>query len=291
MRFFELRESTYHVKNNSVYGKVLAQDGQTVVTDHDTAQALADRYNGSLIKAMDGKRYIIKLSEAPPHVVGESIHREPFSDPVAVLKHKLDRMEQADSDQIDLVMKRIANRQGISAEQLHKMWTDKYQESPDEYCGISDKMAEANLPTGIRIPMTPHGAFNPNDPGILQGIPQGAKDRLLQPFDKNYINPDSRNIKDPAVRGYNKGQMRQMYGPGSEKTIRPISYSDDDDNVEENFKDGKGPGRPGDAKRHGVPTKASVSSLRKVAKQGGRKGQLAHWMANMKAGKKKADKK
>lgn len=34
-------------------------------------------------------------------------------------------------------------------------------------------------------------------------------------------------------------------------------------------------------------TKASVSTLRKVAKQGGRKGQLAHWMANMKAGKAK----
>jgi len=30
-----------------------------------------------------------------------------------------------------------------------------------------------------------------------------------------------------------------------------------------------------------------VSSLRKTAKQGGRKGQLAHWMANMKAGRAK----
>ena len=58
--------------------------------------------------------------------------------------------------------------------------------------------------------------------------------------------------------------------------------------MEENFKDGRHPEDKGDAKRHGVPTKASVSTLRKVAKQGGRKGQLAHWMANMKAGKKKA---
>ena len=58
-------------------------------------------------------------------------------------------------------------------------------------------------------------------------------------------------------------------------------------NVGENFADGKHPEDKGDAKRHGVPTKASVSTLRKVAKQGGRKGQLAHWMANMKAGKAK----
>jgi hypothetical protein len=55
----------------------------------------------------------------------------------------------------------------------------------------------------------------------------------------------------------------------------------------ENFADGKHPEDKGDAKRHGVPTKASVSTLRKVAKQGGRKGQLAHWMANMKAGRAK----
>ena len=57
--------------------------------------------------------------------------------------------------------------------------------------------------------------------------------------------------------------------------------------VGENFADGRNPQDKGDSKRHGVPTKASVSTLRKVAKQGGRKGQLAHWMANMKAGKAK----
>ena len=56
----------------------------------------------------------------------------------------------------------------------------------------------------------------------------------------------------------------------------------------ENFADGRNPQDKGDAKRHGINTKASVSSLRKTAKQGGRKGQLAHWLANMKAGKKKS---
>jgi hypothetical protein len=59
-------------------------------------------------------------------------------------------------------------------------------------------------------------------------------------------------------------------------------------NLSENFADGKNPQDKGDSKRHGVPTKASVSTLRKVAKQGGRKGQLAHWMANMKSGKQKS---
>ena len=60
--------------------------------------------------------------------------------------------------------------------------------------------------------------------------------------------------------------------------------------VAENFADGRNPQDKGDSKRYHVPTKASVSTLRKVAKQGGRKGQLAHWMANMKAGRAKARK-
>ncbi len=64
-----------------------------------------------------------------------------------------------------------------------------------------------------------------------------------------------------------------------------------EENVWENFADGRNPQDKGDSKRYGVPTKASVSTLRKVAKQGGRKGQLAHWMANMKAGRAKANKK
>ena len=57
--------------------------------------------------------------------------------------------------------------------------------------------------------------------------------------------------------------------------------------LRENFKDGRHPEDQGDAKRHGINTQASVSSLRKTAKQGGRKGQLAHWLANMKSGQAK----
>jgi len=56
----------------------------------------------------------------------------------------------------------------------------------------------------------------------------------------------------------------------------------------ENFADGKNPGRKGLSKRVGVNTKASVSTLRNVAKNSsGEKQRMAHWMANMKAGKSK----
>jgi hypothetical protein len=82
------------------------------------------------------------------------------------------------------------------------------------------------------------------------------------------------------------------YGPGPYGWYGyDAGYSGDGGGgVEENFADGRNPQDKGDSKRHGVPTKASVSTLRKVAKQGGRKGQLAHWMANMKAGRAKKNK-
>ena len=62
----------------------------------------------------------------------------------------------------------------------------------------------------------------------------------------------------------------------------------EDVRVWENFADGKNPGRKGLSKRMGVNTKASVSSLRKTAKHSsGEKARMAHWLANMKAGRAK----
>jgi hypothetical protein len=61
--------------------------------------------------------------------------------------------------------------------------------------------------------------------------------------------------------------------------------------IKENFADGRNPQDKGDSKRHHVPTKSSVSNLRKFAKShSGRAAQLAHWMANMKAGRAKKKK-
>ena len=57
--------------------------------------------------------------------------------------------------------------------------------------------------------------------------------------------------------------------------------------VAENFADGKGPGRPGDSQRHGIPKGATMAELEKAAKAPGRKGQLARWQLNMRRGKKK----
>ena len=57
--------------------------------------------------------------------------------------------------------------------------------------------------------------------------------------------------------------------------------------VKENFADGRHPEDKGDSKRHGIPKHASLSQLDKMTHAGGRKGQLAHWQANMRRGRAK----
>jgi len=72
------------------------------------------------------------------------------------------------------------------------------------------------------------------------------------------------------------------------KKFADTFLGDEDHPLDENFADGKHPGRKGLAKRSGVNTKASVSSLRNTAKHStGEKARMSHWLANMKAGRAK----
>jgi hypothetical protein len=56
--------------------------------------------------------------------------------------------------------------------------------------------------------------------------------------------------------------------------------------VDENFINGKGPGRAGDSQRHGIPKGASMAWLEKNKHAKGRKGQLIRWQLNMRHGHK-----
>ena len=56
--------------------------------------------------------------------------------------------------------------------------------------------------------------------------------------------------------------------------------------IDENFADGRKPGRKGLAKRMGVDCSQSVAKLRKIAaNSSGERQRMAHWCANMKAGR------
>jgi hypothetical protein len=109
--------------------------------------------------------------------------------------------------------------------------------------------------------------------------------------DQPQPNPESRaKLYDRLVQRYAKAWgYRAFRADTGDLVIYELSRLQPA--VAENFADGRNPQDKGDAKRHGINTKASVSSLRKTAKQGGRKGQLAHWLANMKAGRAKAKRK
>ena len=69
-------------------------------------------------------------------------------------------------------------------------------------------------------------------------------------------------------------------------TLSPVQLAENLQSIEENFADGKGPGRAGDSQRHGIPKGATMAELEKAAKASGRKGQLARWQINMRRGKK-----
>ena len=127
--------------------------------------------------------------------------------------------------------------------------------------------------------------IDPVDPKQPKGMPR-------QKTDPTYNVGEAKKRKRKKVKG-------AAYGPGPYGGYGYYTgYSGDSGSgegggdgggMEENFADGKNPQDKGDSKRHGINTKSSVSSLRKTAKQGGRKGQLAHWLANMKAGRQKTN--
>jgi len=124
-----------------------------------------------------------------------------------------------------------------------------------------------------------------NEDAMMGKIEDGGKIvRILKkqhsvPFsdEKNWLLIDT----DPA-KG-NKG-LGLKWVPASTRFtwVRPYKET-----MDENFADGKRPQDKGDSKRHGIPTKASLSSLDKIGRGSGRKAQLARWQANMRRGRAK----
>jgi putative chitinase len=107
---------------------------------------------------------------------------------------------------------------------------------------------------------------------------------------------DPETLKRMALAARNKAvhnppKTKSTFKPSKPNPNARYWWQEKDEGIEvENFADGKKPGRKGLAKRSGVNTKASVSSLRKTAKNStGEKARMAHWLANMKAGRAKKE--
>ena len=96
-----------------------------------------------------------------------------------------------------------------------------------------------------------------------------------------------RNTEWNALRDY----INELIELGiSWPEIKTIHHSMQTSNfVNENFADGKGPGKPGDSARHGIPKHATLAQLDSIGNGSGRKAQLARWQANMRRGRAKVN--
>lgn len=124
------------------------------------------------------------------------------------------------------------------------------------------------------------GSEHENEANSVAGI-------VLRHFNKQY--PEYLKIRPVVLENRRKRKKSRYaaYGPGPYGWYGYDAGYSADTGVEENFADGRNPQDKGDSKRYNVPTKGKISTLRKIAKQGGRRGQLAHWQANMRSGKEK----
>ena len=161
-------------------------------------------------------------------------------------------------------------------DQQHNSWmVDFFRDNSTEITGEGDAYRVfATVLTAIREFIVKQKPDKLNFSAEKQDDPRGSRASLYDRMIQRYI----------SGTGYNL--TRQNYPDGATYTLTRTQQD-----VAENFADGRNPQDKGDSKRHGINTKASVSSLRKTAKQGGRKGQLAHWLANMKSGRAKAKRK
>lgn len=93
-----------------------------------------------------------------------------------------------------------------------------------------------------------------------------------------------------SQRGFDLGNVANIMQRANGQLVIVDPASSFDDELSENFADGKvrGKSRPGRVKRAGASCKGSVTDLRaRAQKYGGERGRMYHWCANMKSGKNK----
>ena len=144
----------------------------------------------------------------------------------------------------------------LAHEMVHYAQGEEHRLDDDSWKTGSPIEDEANAGAGVIMRV-----FNEQFPNYME-----LKPIMVEKWTQKY--KKSINCNNP------KGFSQKAHCAGRKKT-------------DENFADGKGPGRPGDSQRHGIPKGATMAQLEKAAKSKGRRGQLARWQINMRRGKKK----
>jgi len=215
-----------------------------------------------------------------------------------------------------LLMKTANLREGLSLqERLEQELSRLNKDNPYEFIDPRNKPAPAN-----KYGMNGHvdedySADNPPGPESKPTMPKGTlRVDVSDMYDWYKLGTHISNMKGLGQHDFGSGPPSTIVSFGDEDTEHEfigdleatgLDVTDIDPkdpkkrpgktiktdptyNVDENFADGKNPGRKGLAKRVGVDCKQPVSKLRSIAKNSsGEKQRMAHWCANMKSGKKK----
>jgi hypothetical protein len=118
------------------------------------------------------------------------------------------------------------------------------------------------------------------EPDVAQNFAEPTTYQIFRQGQPSAMNTFQASTHPEAIERLEQFRRNHPSIPPHEFSLRNLP-------VNENFADGKGPGRPGDSQRHGIPKGATIAQLEKAAKAPGRKGQLARWQLNMRRGKKK----
>jgi len=147
----------------------------------------------------------------------------------------------------------------------------------DQACKLYDRAVSKNLEPKLVQVADFQGDGNGADPRWMK-LPQHVWQHYVVIVGDQVLDPTAKQFGDSMPTQYQVSDLDRLWG--KQYQIRPRQ------GMAENFADGKNPQDKGDSKRHGIPKHATLAQLDKIAKEGGRRGQLAHWQANMRRGRK-----
>lgn len=226
-------------------------------------------------------------------------------DVVLKLEKGLKKLPSHSYDSIDKLMQKLCKDHDISGKKLHDMFVDKHNLTPDTWIKKQvdedwKKVNKHDKTDGMSQKAV--NAYRKENPGSKLKTAVTTKPSKLKKGSKSASRRKSFCARMGGMKKHN-ASAKTKHDPDSpiNKALRRWNcesieemqelISVAEQYINENFADGKNPGRKGLAKRSGVNTKASVSSLRSTAKHSsGEKARMAHWLANMKSGKAKANK-
>lgn len=205
--------------------------------------------------------------------------------------------------------------EGGGGESVEESWSEKYKKSIN--CNNPEGFSQRAHCQGRNKNEDYHPNDTPPGPETKPTMPKGSvKVDVSDVYDWYKLGMHISDLKGLGKHDFGQGPPSTMFSFGSEEEehkyiqallktgltttdIDPVDpkqpkgmprqKTDPRFNTTENFADGKGPGKPGDSQRHGIPKGATIAQLEKHAKRSGRAGQLARWQLNMRRGKAKTN--